>query len=277
MRDIYRHVKSVVLGKRPLNTSVEDGELAVNYHTSEVGVYLRDTLGKVRKIGPAYVGEEAPALDSEGYDSYSHGELWIDDSGATPTLKYYDEGLDEWITTNLLEAFWEEGKILVGTGPGESEQYLLSPDSFFIDNTPEFLEVRVSPNLKFGSYEFNSSEEDVKLGSKVFRYTIPHADFDWTEVESFDITLYRSAKYLVECRVGDITAVSEILLVHDNDDVYLTEYGNLITGDLYTSLGEFRAEVVAVDESTSVVSLQFQRAYEVLGDIVIRSVSTSLM
>lgn len=274
-RDIYRHIKSVVLSRRPPSTSVEDGELAVAYHTDDVGVYLRDSLGKIRKVGPAYVGEEPPTLDEDGYTSFSNGELWIDSSGATPVLKFYDESLDEWTGTNLLDSYWEEGKILVGTSEGEADRYTLSLDSFFIDNEPGYLEVRIADSPKFGSYEFTSAE-DVKLGTDVFTYTIPNADLTWTELEAFDTTLYRSAKYLVEARVGPVTEVSEILLVHNGEDVYITEYGNLITGDVYTSLGTYRAEIVTVGEA-DLVSFQFQRKDGVLGDIVIRSVQTHLM
>ena len=272
-RDTYRHIRSAVFSKRPLSASVLDGELAVAYHTDEVGVYLRDTLGKVRKIGPAYVGTSAPS--PTGYTDLSNGELWIDTSGTTPVLRYYDESLGTWVSSGILDSPLETDHIVVGNSSGFADKYLLDPTSFFVDNTVGALEVRIANSPEFGSFGF-ISETGVGTRSKVFTHTVGSAETDWVEIEAFDVTVYRSAKYIVEVRVGAETSVTEILLAHNGTDAYFTEYGAVTTGASPNPLGSFQALIATVG-GDDIVSLQFKRSVGVVGNIVIRSLQTSLI
>lgn len=99
-RDSYRHIRSAVFEKRPLSTDILDGEIAVNYHTDSVGVFVRDTLGYVRKIGPAYVSDTEPS--PVNYTDLSNGELWIDTSESSPAIRYWDASSTEWMSTGSL-------------------------------------------------------------------------------------------------------------------------------------------------------------------------------
>lgn len=99
-RDSYRHIRSAVFEKRPLSTDILDGEIAVNYHTDSVGVFIRDTLGYVRKIGPAYVSDTEPS--PVNYTDLSNGELWIDTSEASPVIRYWNASSTEWVNTGIL-------------------------------------------------------------------------------------------------------------------------------------------------------------------------------
>lgn len=274
-RDIYRHIRSAVFSKRPLSTNVEDGELAVAYHTDEVGVYLRDTLGKIRKVGPAYVGTSAPVPDPAGYTDLSDGEFWIDTSGTTPVLRYYDETNDTWVSSGIVDSPLETDHIIVGNASGSADKYLLDPTSFFVDNTVGALEVRITDSPEFGSFGF-ISETGVGARNKVFTYTVDSAETDWVELEAFDVTAYRSAKYVVEIRAGAETSVTEVLLAHNGTDAYFTEYGAVTTGASPNPLGSFQALIATVG-GDDIVSLQFKRSVGVVGNIVIRSLQTSLI
>lgn len=270
-RDSYRHIRSAVFEKRPLSTAVLDGELAVNYHTDSVGVYLRDTLGKIRKVGPAHVGVLPP--DPVNNTDLSDGELWIDKSGLTPVLRVYNESIDSWQSTGILDSALGANEIIVGSPGGTAQSYALDPGSFFVDNTVGSLEVRLADNVTFGSYEF-VSETGTGLRTAVFKTIISSGEAGWVELESYDKTLYRSGKYVVEIVTGTGEIhVTELLLSHNGTDTFYTEYGAV--GSTDNPLGDFQAAIVDV-AGTYMVSLQFRRDPAVTGTITLRTLQTSL-
>ena len=270
-RDSYRHIRSAVFEKRPLSTALLDGELAVNYHTDSVGVYLRDTLGKIRKVGPAHIGTLPPTPIN--YTDLSDGELWIDISGSAPAFRYYDESSSSWISTGIFDSALDTDYIVVGDPSGSAKPYLLDPGSFFVDNTVGSLEVRLADNLTFGSYEF-VSETGTGLRTAVFKTTIASGEAGWVELEAFDKTLYRSGKYVVEVVTGTGEVhVTELLLSHNGSETFFTEYGAV--GSSIDPLGEFQAAIVDV-AGTDMVSLQFRRDPAVTGTITLRTLQTSL-
>lgn len=271
-RDLYRNIRSAVFAKRPLSLDILDGELAINYHTDSVGVFVRDTAGKIRKVGPAYVGVTPPSPIN--YTDLSDGEMWIDKSGSTPLLRYYDESSDEWVSTGIFDSALDQDHIVVGNTTNAASPYSLDPGSFFVDHKAGVLEVRLADNIDFGSYSF-TSESGTSFRTVVFKNTVVDGDTDWVELEAYDATLYRSGKYLVELRIdssNDIS-VTELLVAHDGTDTYYTEYGAV--GSTLAPLGEFRTTIVDV-AGTDTVSLQFRRTAGVAGDIVIRSIQQSV-
>jgi hypothetical protein len=270
-RDSYRHIHSAVFEKRPLSTAILDGELAVGYHTNSVGVYLRDTQGKIRKVGPAHVGTLPP--DPVNYTNLSNGELWIDISGSSPVVRYYNESTDLWISTGILDSPLGVNKIIVGDPGGSSKPYLLNSESFFVDNTVGSLEVRLADNVTFGSYSF-VSETGTGIRTSVFKTTIASGEAGWVELESYDKTLYRSGKYVVEIVTGSgSVSVTELLVAHNGTDTFYTEYGAV--GSTANPLGEFQAVIVDV-AGTDMVSLQFRRDPAIIGTITLRTLQTSL-
>ena len=48
-------------------------------------------------------------------------------------------------------------------------------------------------------------------------------------IDSFDSTIYRSAKYVVQATHGTDYQTIEILIMHDGTDVYITRYGLMFT------------------------------------------------
>jgi hypothetical protein len=57
-------------------------------------------------------------------------------------------------------------------------------------------------------------------------------------IDSFDATLYRSAKYVVQCTRGTNFQTIEILVMHNGTDVFITRYGLMFTS---TELATFSA------------------------------------
>ena len=57
-------------------------------------------------------------------------------------------------------------------------------------------------------------------------------------IGQFSSSVYRSVKYLIQYSYGSEYHTSEILLLHDGTDVYVTEYASIFTSE---SLGEFNA------------------------------------
>lgn len=270
-RDSFRNLRSAVLAKRPLSIDILDGELAVGYHTDSVGVFVRDTAGKIRKIGPAHVGTSPPSPIN--YTDLSDGELWIDKSQPLPVLRYYDESEDVWVSTSIIDSPLGENEILVGDPSGLAKSYPLSLDSFFIDNTVGSLEVRLADNPLFGSYQF-ISETGTGLRTSVFRTVVGSGDTGWVEMEAFDKSLYRSGKYVVEVVTSTgAVHVTELLVCHNGTDTFYTEYGAV--GSTLDPLGEFQVEIVNI-AGTDMVSLLFRRTAGVTGSITIRTLQVSL-
>jgi hypothetical protein len=270
-RDSYRHIRSAVFEKRPLSTDILDGEIAVNYHTDSVGVFIRDTLGYVRKIGPAYVSSTQPS--PVNYTDLSNGELWIDTSEVSPAIRYWDASSTSWISTGILDSPLDENNIIVGTTSGVAKSYELNANSFFVDQTVGSLEVRLADSIEFGSFKF-ISETGVGLRTSVFKTLINAGETGWVELEAYDKSEHKSGKYLVEIYTStDEVSVTELLVSHNAADTYMTEYGTV--GSTQDPLGEFQAITTNVG-GTDMISLQFRRTAGVTGSITLRSSQISL-
>lgn len=270
-RDTYRHIRSAVFEKRPLSTDILEGEIAINYNTDSVGVFIRDTLGHIRKIGPAHVSDTPPS--PVNYTDLSEGELWIDISEGSPSIRYWDASSTSWVSTGILDSLLNENNIVVGNTSSLAESYELNANSFFVDHTIGSLEVRLADNIEFGSFKF-ISETGVGLRTSVFKTLIDVEDTGWVELESYDKSEYKSGKYLVEIYTStDEVSVTELLVSHNATDTYMTEYGTV--GSSQDPLGEFQAITTNVG-GTDMVSLQFRRTAGITGSITLRSSQISL-
>lgn len=77
-------------------------------------------------------------------------------------------------------------------------------------------------------------------------------------VDSFPTASYRSAKYTVQITSGSDYHVTEVLLLHDGSDVFITEYGTIYTnaslGNVTAAINSANVELlVAPTNSSSVV------------------------
>lgn len=84
-RDKVRLRRSPVFTKRPQVYDIEDGELAVNFNTNELGLFVRDLNDagerRIRKIGPIHFGATSPNSTAASYGfpvEMSNGETWVD-------------------------------------------------------------------------------------------------------------------------------------------------------------------------------------------------------
>lgn len=59
-------------------------------------------------------------------------------------------------------------------------------------------------------------------------------------VDTFDLSLYSTAKYIVQAKYSTSIHSTEIMVMHDGTNVYITEYGTMYSG---SSLGTFSADI----------------------------------
>jgi len=70
---------------RPSGISVGAGEPAVCFGANDPGLYVKDSAGNIRKVGPSHYGATAPNSSPVGLAGNSVGEQWVDSS----TSSYY--------------------------------------------------------------------------------------------------------------------------------------------------------------------------------------------
>ena len=74
---------------RPLDTTVQAGELAINFAAAENGLYFKDSVGDIRKVTGVHYGTDAPNSTPAGATGNSVGELWVED-GTNNFLRMWD-------------------------------------------------------------------------------------------------------------------------------------------------------------------------------------------
>ena len=62
---------------RPLDTTIQAGELAINFAAAEM-VYFKDSVGAIRKVTGVHYGSSAPNSTPAGETGNSVGEIWVD-------------------------------------------------------------------------------------------------------------------------------------------------------------------------------------------------------
>ncbi len=66
---------------RPLDTTIQAGELAINFAAAENGLYFKDSVGDIRKVTGVHYGSSAPNSTPAGETGNSVGEIWVDSTG----------------------------------------------------------------------------------------------------------------------------------------------------------------------------------------------------
>lgn len=90
------------------------------------------------------------------------------------------------------------------------------------------------------AHSTSTFDTTVKVGSSALETSLtPINTTDPTQIDSFDASLYRSARSVVQVTSGDDFHLAEIVLLHDNlGQVHKSEYGIILTNG---ALGEFSA------------------------------------
>jgi hypothetical protein len=85
--------RSSIPGRRPDNSYLNPGELAVNTNAGDPGLFFEGHDGSIIKAGPTSMGPEAPVTEV----GYGNGEAWF--NTGTQILSNYDANSDTWIKT----------------------------------------------------------------------------------------------------------------------------------------------------------------------------------
>ena len=87
-----QHKRSSIAHKRPVATSLNDGQLALNINATSPGVFFKNSSNVLTKVGPVHVGTSAPNSSpaTGGSTGNSIGEQWLDTTGGTYVLKIWD-------------------------------------------------------------------------------------------------------------------------------------------------------------------------------------------
>ncbi len=94
MSETIKFKRTSVLQKRPTAAQLDLGEPAVVLHQSSFGVFLEDSNGDIRKVGPIHVGSSAPNGSAAGSSGHALGEGWLDTNDNS--LKVWDGS--QWIS-----------------------------------------------------------------------------------------------------------------------------------------------------------------------------------
>jgi hypothetical protein len=87
--------RSSTPNKRPTAASLQYGELVLNYDEATGGLFYKDDLDNILKVGPCQVGTTAPNATPAGSAGNGLGEFWFDT--ASDSLKIWDG--TAWVAT----------------------------------------------------------------------------------------------------------------------------------------------------------------------------------
>ena len=92
-----QHIRSPEENRRPSPTDLVSGQLAVNYHNGNPGLFFKTDANTLAKVGPVFIGQAAPV--TLNHMKYSVGEQWLDTSGTHNQIKIWDG--QEWLSTGI--------------------------------------------------------------------------------------------------------------------------------------------------------------------------------
>jgi len=170
----------------------------------------------------------------------------------------------------------QQGYIFVGSTADTATAYRLDTDFFqtYLAGDSE-LEISVADEITFGAYSLlwdgnsgSKTQTKVSTSDEAIGHSVQ------TTIDSFPST-YRSAKFFVQISLGGAGFVTnyqitELLIVHNDTDVDLVDYGTAST--LGQRLGDFTANIVGEN-----VEIYFQRYANTLGQIQIKTVRTAVL
>jgi hypothetical protein len=171
-----------------------------------------------------------------------------------------------------------EDYVWVGNSNNVAEAYKLNSDSFQVQlGSGSIVELALASNIKFGGYEFlYDGNPDSRAQSKVSTATIGTSIYDSVVVATFNALEYRSAKFLVQTSCSEPDPdyeVSEILIIHNGTEAYLTQYGTVNTRNVAERFGEFDARITEDFQC----ELLFRKHPWIPNNLQIRSLRTALL
>lgn len=85
-----QNIRSSTANKRPVASALSDGQIAINTNATSTGLFFKDASGSLVKVGPVHVGTSAPNSSPAGSSGNGLGEIWLDTSGGSYTIKIWD-------------------------------------------------------------------------------------------------------------------------------------------------------------------------------------------
>ena len=150
-----QNLRSSTANKRPVATSLSDGQIAINTNAASPGIFFKNSSNVLTKVGPIQIGTSAPNSSPAGSAGNAVGEQWLDTSGSTVVLKVWNGS-----------AWQQQNKFSAVAGTAAAPLYSFSGDPNTGIYSPGADQVAVATNgverLKFDTTEvvFNDGGTD---------------------------------------------------------------------------------------------------------------------
>lgn len=227
----------------------------------------RDLGSPTHRFGSLYVGNETIYLGNLAISEDSYGNLVLnntDSSGVViaGTTRQIATDIDSAVIIDITQPLIDSAVAAVIDNAPEALDTLKELAEALNNDSNAFGSLIASINEKLDSAQvLNIVDSAYITGIVAGSGTIGRADVEITTtaplqtIDEFLATTYRSAKYIVQLEHDSDNKYhsSEILLIHDNVNAYLTEYAIVQTD---SSLGEFDATL-----DSGLVKLQLTPSY----------------
>lgn len=225
--------KSSVAGKVPLAGDLEFGELAINYNDGKL--YYKDTSNTIQAFGDSanITTLVTNLVDSDYVESRTSVASLVDSN-------YVNNLIDVATVTDYTYQ------------PSSASSTFSDSDinGNILSYTPNYIDVylngiRLSPTL---DYTATNGTSVVLLGDTISsgdtlnitgrtRISLANgidqlgdsAATGTTTIDSFLMSQYRSAKYFIQLGKSNKYRISEVMIIHDDSDVFISEYGIIET------------------------------------------------
>jgi len=221
------------LYKPTSNTSVFSGTdengLVLNYSSGEEDVYLN---GIKLISGDDYAATNSSAVTLQANAVNGDTVQIVKVSGSSTVLEYqYTVSANQTIFTGS-----DDNSAVLNYTPGREQVFLngvklINGDDYSRPNTSHII-------LTANAVATDILEAVVFAGAggdltEAVGYASSNTDL--LTINTFNKTVYRTAKYIIQANTSDSYAASEALVIHDGTTAYVTEYGTLYSNtNLYT-------------------------------------------
>ena len=201
--------RSAVAGKIPVLGDLDLGEIALNTYDGKAYMKKNDGSESVVEIGGASTGTIYNFVASENFEG----------DGNTATFTLAREPFDE-----------NHVMVTINGVHQTTNTYYVTGTSLVLDAAPanaDLVEVRSFNSIFTGENPVASNNATINTSNSDI-------------VDSFSKNEYRTAKYIIQMTESNNYHSQEVLLVHDDTNVYMTQYGKVTSN---TDLGVVDAEV----------------------------------